>query len=436
MSGKTASDLRDVLWGDGAARTRTVIAVLFLVACIGYLVAIHALGIETEVMRDRFWKNAEPLFDGIVPATEYPPLALVFIAIPRLFGSDPWSYEVAYVAMIYVFMVAGLCLVSRLARSLGRDGSGPMVAYGLMVLLMLEFVLDRFDIIAMVLALAAMVLLAERRTVPAFVVLALGVLTKVYPAVFFPVMLLALLYDRRVRDALHGFAAFVLTGLAAVAVCVLIDPEIITNFISYNGFRPLQIESVAASVIYPFSMLGLTDVWIQGSSPESFWSDNLRGPLPDALADWILPVAVACVVAVWIAYMALRSRAAGDRTMRLASLVMLSTLLVFLVMNKVFSAQYLIWAIAPLMMVLLTSPEGSERRIIQVLALAALLTQADFAYNVGVLGGGANIDDLGMLVILAKNAAVVAATVLALRSMVSAGREAVSADRPGPVANP
>ena len=435
MSGKTASDLRDVLWGDGAARTRTVIAVLFLVACIGYLVAIHALGIETEVMRDRFWKNAEPLFDGIVPATEYPPLALVFIAIPRLFGSDPWSYEVAYVAMIYVFMVAGLCLVSRLARSLGRDGSGPMVAYGLMVLLMLEFVLDRFDIIAMVLALAAMVLLAERRTVPAFVVLALGVLTKVYPAVFFPVMLLALLYDRRVRDALHGFAAFVLTGLAAVAVCVLIDPGIITNFISYNGFRPLQIESVAASVIYPFSMAGLTDVWIQGSSPESFWSDNLRGPLPDALADWMLPVAVACVVAVWIAYMVLRSRVA-DHTMRLASLAMLSTLLVFLVMNKVFSAQYLIWAIAPLMFVLLTSPEGSERRILQVLVLAALLTQVDFAYNVGFLGGGANIDDLGMLVILAKNAAVVAAMVLALRSMVSMGRGTVSEDRPGPVANP
>lgn len=435
MSGKTSSDLRTVLWGDGAARTRTVIAVLFLVACIGYLVAVHVLGIETEVMRDRFWKNAEPLFDGIVPATEYPPLALVFIAIPRLFGSDPWSYEVAYVAMIYVFMVAGLCLVSRLARVLGRDGSGPMVAYGLMVLLMLEFVLDRFDIIAMVLALAAMVLLAERRTVPAFVVLALGVLTKVYPAVFFPVMLLALLYDRRVRDALHGFAAFVLTGLAAVAVCVLIDPGIITNFISYNGFRPLQIESVAASVIYPFSMAGLTDVWIQGSSPESFWSDNLRGPLPDALADWMLPVAVACVVAVWIAYMVLRSRVA-DHTMRLASLAMLSTLLVFLVMNKVFSAQYLIWAIAPLMFVLLTSPEGSERRILQVLVLAALLTQVDFAYNVGFLGGGANIDDLGMLVILAKNAAVVAAMVLALRSMVSMGRGTVSEDRPGPVANP
>ena len=88
------------------------------------------------------------------------------------------------------------------------------------------------------------------------------------------------------------------------------------------------------------------------------------------------------------------------------------------------------------MMVLLTSPEGSERRILWVLALAAVLTQADFAYNVGFLGGGANIDDLGMLVILAKNAAVVAATVLALRSMVSAGRETVSADRPGPVANP
>ena len=44
---------------DGVRKYQLIIAILFLVACIGYLIAVHALGIETEVMRDRFWKNAD-----------------------------------------------------------------------------------------------------------------------------------------------------------------------------------------------------------------------------------------------------------------------------------------------------------------------------------------------------------------------------------------
>lgn len=436
QSGTASERVREALWGSTEARTRTVIAIGFLVACVVYLLVVHALGIETEVMRDRFWKNAEPLFNGEFPVTEYPPLALVFIAIPRLFASDPWGYEVAYVGMIYVFMVIGLCLVSRLAASLGRSGTRPMLAYAAMVLLMLEFVLDRFDIIAMVLTLAAFVLFAERRTGAAFVLLAAGVLTKVYPAVFFPVMLMALLYDRRYREALKGTVAFVLTGAAVVAVCLAINPDIITTFIHYNGGRPLQIESVAASVIYPFSMLGLTDVWIQGSSAESFWSDNLRGSLPDAVSGYLLPVAVVCVVAVWLVYARLRGRSAGDHSLALMSAAMLATILVFLVMNKVFSSQYLIWLIAPAIMVMLTAPERSQDRLLYVTLASMVLVQVDFAYNVGYLGGGAAIDDLGMLVILAKNLVVIYAMYLALRWTVGAGRDGGRVPHRGAVANP
>lgn len=434
QSGTAGERVRRALWGTGEARTRTIIAIGFLVACIVYLVVVHALGIETEVMRDRFWKNAEPLFNGEFPVTEYPPLALVFIAIPRLFASDPWGYEVAYVGMIYVFMVIGLCLVSRLAASFGRGATRPMIVYAALILLMLEFVLDRFDVIAMVLTLAAFVLFAERRTNAAFVLLAIGVLTKVYPAVFFPVMVLALLYDRRYRDAIYGAAAFVVTGVVVVAVCLLINPEIITTFIHYNGGRPLQIESVAASLIYPFSMIGVTDVWIQGSSAESFWSDNLRGPLPDAVSSYLLPIAVILVLVVLVAYAHLRHRAGGDHTLAIMSAAMLAMLLVFLVSNKVFSSQYLIWLIAPMMMVLLSAPEGSQDRLTIVVLVSMVLVQADFAYNVGYLGGGAAIDDLGMIVILAKNLAVVYAMHLALRWMVRDGRSQSGASADGSVA--
>lgn len=53
-------------------RYGTVLALMFLVECIVYLAAVDMLGIETEVMRDRYWKNAYPLFHGDVPVMEYP----------------------------------------------------------------------------------------------------------------------------------------------------------------------------------------------------------------------------------------------------------------------------------------------------------------------------------------------------------------------------
>ena len=48
-----------------------------------------------------------------------------------------------------------------------------------------------------------------------------------------------------------------------------------------------------------------------------------------------------------------------------------------------------------------------------------ILTQLEFAYNVGYLGGGASINDLGMFVILVRNLLVAAMLWISIREMVS-----------------
>lgn len=412
---KPSERLAELLWGDGDRRAGTVIALLFLVACVAYLLVVHALDIETEVIRDRYWKNAVPLFEGEFPVMEYPPLAILFIAIPRLFGSTPWGYETAYVALVYVFMVIGLWLISRLAADLGASRTRAMVAYAVLTLLMLEFVLDRFDVFVMVVTLMSFVLLVERRPTWAFVLLAVGVLIKVYPAILLPVYMIYLYYDGRGRDALYGFASFAVTGVVVVAAFVLIDPDIMTNFISYNTDRPLQIESVASSVVYLLSMLGLTDVWIQGSSAESFWSDNLRGDLPDAVAGWMMPLMIVCVVLCWLLYMH-RCRNGGT-DLRALGLAVTLCLLAFLSTNKVYSSQYVIWLIAPLVFNLMASDGRHGRDLLRLAVLCIILTQANFAYNIGYLGGGDAIDAAGMLIILARNVVTVAMLLMVAREM-------------------
>ena len=403
---------------DGVRKYQIIIAALFLVACIGYLVAVHFLNIETEVMRDRFWKNAEPLFNGEVPVMEYPPFALVFFAIPRLFADTPWGYNVAYVAEVLVFMVVGLLLVSKLAERMGHDQKKAMLVYAILMLLMLEFVVDRYDIFPAFLTLASFYMFASKRHGCACLLLAVGAMTKLYPAVLFPLYLLYLAYGRQWRDAAVSCAAFLGTCVLIVGVAWLINPELITNFLSYHTDRPLQIESVPASVVYLLSMFGLTDVWIQPfADPDSFGSDNLMGPLPDAVASVMMPLMVVLILAVYAYYAVLRHRGVRDDDLRLIGLAAVAVLMLFMVANKVFSSQYLIWAIAPIAFVVASRDTGFERRLLWLSVLVLVLTQANFAYNAGYLGGGENINDLGMMVILARNVLAVWLTCMVLGGM-------------------
>ena len=389
---------------DGVRRYQIIIAALFLVACAGYLLAVHILGIETEVVRDRFWKNAEPLFEGEVPVMEYPPFALVFFAIPRLFADTPWGYNVAYVAEVLVFMVIGLLLVSKLAERMGHDQRRAMLVYAVLTLLMLEFVVDRYDIFPAILTLASFYMFASRRHGWACLLLAVATMTKLYPAVLFPLYFLYLAHGRRWRDAGVSALAFFGSAAAIAAVAWVINPELITNFLSYHTDRPLQIESVPSSAVYVLSLLGLADYRIQPfADPGSFGSDNMVGPVPDAVAGAMMPLMVALILAVYAAYAYARRRGADDSGLRLIGLAAVAVLMLFMVANKVFSSQYLIWVIAPIAFVAVSGSGAFERRVLLLTVLTFVLTQANFAYNAGYLGGGENIDDLGMAVILARN---------------------------------
>lgn len=413
-----------------SGRYGLILVAIMVAACVGYTIAIWATGIDTEVMNYRYG-NAQEIFSGTVPATEYPPLALVFIALPMVFADTPFGYNVAFIVEMLIFMVAGLFLSSKLATDLGRDAKQGMLLYTVLMILMLEFVLDRFDVIPAVMTLGALHLFLSGRREWAFLLLALGTLTKLYPALLFPVLIILLWFNGERRDMLRGALVFIGTGAVAVAVCMATNPDLITGFMGYHGDRPLQIESVASSLVYLLSIPGLTDVWIQSAmDPGSFLSDNLRGPLPDAVASMMMPVMVAAIIGVCVLY-AWKRRSSSDDGMRLAALAMLGCLMAFVVFNKVFSSQYLIWLIPSVLFVLLVSDERLSKRLnVSVLAMF-VLTQVNFAYNVGYLGGGANIGDLGMMVILARNLVAVYILYLCISGIVLDRRQTRPADADG-----
>ena len=168
-----------------------------------------------------------------------------------------------------------------------------------------------------------------------------------------------------------------------------------------------------------------------GECPGSFLSDNLRGPLPDAVAEVLMPLMVVAIIAVCVLYAYRRLGATSDQGMRMAALAMLGCLMAFMVTNKVFSSQYLIWLIPSVLLVILVSDERLSRRLNASVLAMFVLTQVNFAYNVGYLGGGANIGDLGMMVILARNLVAVYILYLCVSGIVLDRRQTRQADADG-----
>lgn len=406
----------------GVLRYGAILALVLLVASVVYLIVVHQLGIETEVIRDRFWKNAEPLFNGEIPIMEYPPLALVFMAIPRFFGDTPWSYNTAYVAEVLVFLVIGLYFTTKLAERFGHSQKRAMLLYAVLMLVMVEFVLDRYDIFPAIITLASFYFFCTRRYALAFVLLAVGTLTKLYPAILFPLFVICLAYERQWRDMVVGVVSFVVTGLVVVGIVWIIEPDMILNFLTYHEDRPLQLESVASSIIYLFSMFGLVTATIQPFAENDFGSDNLIGPVPDAVAGALTPLMVLLIVVLYILYIYLR-RCAGDLDMRILALAIVAALMIFMVVNKVFSSQYLIWAILPVVFAAMAVTEGRfGRRLFVSFLVTLLLTQLNFAYNAGYLAG--DINDLGMMIILLRNVVAVYVTCIVIGEMVRIARPA------------
>ena len=385
---------------DSVKRYRLILWALFGIACAVYLIVVDISGIDTEVMRDRF-KNADALFNGEAPVTEYPPFALVFMIIPRLFASTPFSYNIAYVVEVFVFFMIGLVFISKLAARFGKDEKKAMLAYSVLMLLMFEFVVDRYDIFPVVITLISFYCFTTKRYVWAFALLSIATLTKLYPAVLFPIFLIPFLMDRKWMDALKGTAAFVVTALTIVVPILLIEPDMIMHFLEYHSDRPLHIESTAASFIYPFAMIGMTDVWIE----YSFGSDNLLGAWPDAVAPFLSPLMLMLIIVscIMFGYLYKKNNDEKERDV-LLGIAILIVLMIFMIFGKVFSSQYLMWIIPPVVFMFMVPISDKEKKNIMVLTiLAFIITQVNFAYNIGYLGGGVNINDLGMMILLLRN---------------------------------
>ena len=267
---------------------------------------------------------------------EYPPAALPVFWLPTLGPEEHYAtiFELLMLGCAAASLGFVLLALSALGAPPGRLLAAA-VAVGLFPLALGTVVLTRFDLWPAALAAAALAALLAGRGRLALGVLALAVAAKIYPLVLLPPAIVFLWRRRGAREAAIGLGVFAAVLALVIAPFAAVAPEGLLDALGRQLGRPLQIESLGASLLLAGKQLGLYEPTVVSTHG----SQNLAGGLPDALATAQTVLQAVVLLAVW----ALAAR--GPLTpLRLAA-ASAASVVAFVALGKVLSPQFLIWLV-------------------------------------------------------------------------------------------
>ncbi len=329
---------------------RLVIApalVLWLLATIVSCGFLHPFDV-TEYERYAHAALRAPLFHRF--PLEYPAPALVVFLLPFLLPfSYPWALAV-FAGIVFLFLVTSY--EGSGVAGMDSEAARRLIAY--MAVGATFLLTGRYDIFAVAAAFWSVRAAAQGRWSSAWTWSCVGFLLKLFPAIFWPTLLIAE-WRRSGRMPLRRVAWMAASVAILVGLPALLNRHAALNAVHFYLRRPPEIGSVAAG-------LSLLTDW---HSPLilTFHSINVANAAAQPIAVVIEVLAVLGCVWIWLAQ--LRDR------LPLAA-VFLATLSLVVLGGKVFSAQYLMWLM----------PLWALYRMKPIWLLAALANVVIFPYEV------------------------------------------------------
>jgi Gpi18-like mannosyltransferase len=296
-----------------------------------------------------YFDTSSSVLKGSLPyrdfTLEYPPFALFFFILPRLFTSNFHVYAVLFDMEIFLSDLVGLYLVYRIARYAGEAPWKMLAIYSAGILAMGPIVAELYDIFPAIMVLLSLYCFWIGRHKTAWFVLSVGVVTKIYPAAIAPVFLFYYVRNRQYRRIWSGLLVFAATGLALMVPFIATTPGGLLSFINYHVQRGTQIESTYGAFLLFAGKLGSTLAHLAFGN--GAW--NVTGPLADTLAA-VSPfiTLLFLLMSYWLIFRRLEPGKSRISELGTHSLLVIA---VILFTSKVLSPQYLIW-LFPLLPVL------------------------------------------------------------------------------------
>ena len=304
---------------------------------------------------NHYWDNINEWYEnGLIPyedyVFEYPPLSLLIFLIPRIFSWNLDSYHFMYA----IFSMIAYLIISKLILDMTKDNEN-LRPYIILLLLLIpifgfRFIITRNDIFAVVAIVLSIWCYRNDHKRLAFILIGLGAMIKLYPILLIVPYLANEISRRDVRSFLECFIIIAATCIVVELPFMINDFDSAFNYLDYHGDRPIQIESVVATFMYFAYLLGYTDLHYI----ESYGSDNMWGELPDKVAPYMNDVLSwsLFIIIVFLLIISIWSKKWDDNmSFRMLILMSLAIILTFIIFNKVYSAQYMLWVLGltPLM---------------------------------------------------------------------------------------
>jgi hypothetical protein len=304
--------------------------------------------------------------DGRVPyadfRVEYPPLALPAFVVPALVSDSERGYRVAFEALMAACGAGAVLLVAWILSRLGASPLRAGLALALVALaplLLGPVVLSRFDLWPALLTVAALAALVAGRGRLGAVMLGAAIAAKLYPVVLLPLLGVWLWRRGGRREAAFGVGLAVALPLLAYLPFALVELEPVLTSIGRQLGRPLQLESLGASLLLAAEQLGIYDATVTNSHG----SQNLAGSLPDTIGWLSIALQFVAVGLVWALF------AARDRGREGLLIASAASVAAFVAFGKVLSPQFLIWLLP-----LVPAVAGASGLAASAVLLASLVT--------------------------------------------------------------
>jgi uncharacterized membrane protein len=367
-------------------------AVPLLSVAAGAVIAMAQSG--TSAMADT-WLYAQWGATGVLGADVPGPYP---IGAGLLFWITPWDVGPPPVVWTFLMAVVVLAAVIYLRRQARPQAA---LIWGAACVLAPVLIFGRLDMMSVVAATVAVILLDKGRMGLSGVMLAFAALIKVWPLVLAPLWLRP--------GARRAWASGLGSAAAAWLVVVMAGGTQFWGWATFASGRGLQIETLTGNVVMAVRAL-------RGASPsETVWFNKfiisweiVDTPLLANVA--VVVVAVLCAAIIMWAWWSWRAAGFPDGGLGwLSLLIVTGTLLA----GPVLSPQFAVWLLLPV--VLLADRPDRQARLAAWLCLTVIaISQVIYP---GVYTGYVSLDPLAISVVLARNALIVALFVLAARNL-------------------
>ena len=324
---------------------------------------------------------------GDVPL-EYPPGALPLILAPQASTDAGVSYGTAFISILAVLDLVGFIGLWRLASRWGSN-LGPWL-WVAMVPALGPLVYLRLDLLPAVATIWVVERAAAQRWFGSGASLSLGILTKIYPVFFLPVVLWVAPSKKRLALCLG--ALWVVIPLVGFGDSL---DNVTRSVLGYHAERSIHIESTWAT---PFLLAMRNGYDSTISLTFGAWHvEGGAGPL-------VKTVATVCSALVALATIGLAIRRVRTGDIQGLAAAMFMILLATMAVGLVFSPQFMIWLFA-LGGAVSCAPLSHLRNPVLALIPIALLTQLvyPFLYDRLLL-----LDPLAIFLVATRNVLIVA----------------------------